>query len=142
MTLLKPLTEELSAMWSAFLGIDVEVSLKDNAQIMMVDKQSGRSLEFPQLSGGEKTALLIFTQILLCKYFSRTDFMLLDEPLEHLDAINRWALIKFLVDTTKRGYPKQLIVSTIEEPLIREYLDDKNIRINMLSKEHSVLQSF
>ena len=139
-TLLEPLTEELSAMWGAFLGIDVGVELKDDAQIMMVDKQSGTSLEFPQLSGGEKTALLIFTQILLCKYFSNTDFMLLDEPLEHLDARNRWALIKFLVDTTKRGYPKQLIVTTIEETLIREYLDDAEIKINILSREHPMIE--
>lgn len=139
-TLLEPLTQELSAMWGAFLGIDVGVELKDDAQIMMVDKQSGTSLEFPQLSGGEKTALLIFTQILLCKYFSNTDFMLLDEPLEHLDSRNRWALIKFLVDTTKRGYPKQLIVTTIEETLIREYLDDTEIKISILSREHPMIE--
>lgn len=139
-TLLEPLTEELSVMWSAFLGIDVGVELKDDAQIMVINKQTGSSLDFPQLSGGEKTALLIFTQILLCKYFSNTDFMLLDEPLEHLDARNRWALIKFLVDTTKRGYPKQLIVTTIEETLIREYLDDAEIKISILSREHPMIE--
>ena len=70
------------------------------------------------------------------KYFSNADFMLLDEPLEHLDSKNRWALIKFLVDTTKRGYPKQLIVTTFEETLIREYLDDSDIKINILSKDY------
>ncbi len=42
-TLLEPLTEELSAMWGAFLDIDVGVEFKDDAQIMMVDKQSGTS---------------------------------------------------------------------------------------------------
>ena len=84
---------------------------------------------------------MIFTQVLLCKYFSNTDFMLLDEPLEHLDARNRWALIKFLVDTTKRGYPKQLIVTTIEETLLRQYLDDMEIKINILSKEHPMIES-
>lgn len=139
-TLLAPLTEELSTMWSAFLSKDVGVELKDNAQIMMVDKQSGRGLDFPQLSGGEKTALLIFTQILLCKYFSDADFMLLDEPLEHLDARNRWALIKFLIDTSKRGYPKQLIVTTIEEMLLREYLDDAEIKMNILSREYPMIE--
>jgi len=141
-TLLEPLTGELSTMWSAFFGVDVLVSFSDDAQILihMLDRKRGTSLEFPQLSGGEKTALLIFTQVLLSKYFSSTDFMLLDEPLEHLDARNRWALIKFLVDTTKRGYPKQLIVTTIEETLIREYLDDAKIKINVLSKEHPMIE--
>ena len=41
----------------------------------------------------------------------------------------------FLVDTTKSGYPRQLIVTTIEEMLIREYLDDTEIAISVLSKK-------
>lgn len=141
-TMLEPLTQELSLMWSAFLGIEVDVQIKNDAQLRMVDPRTGSSLDFPQLSGGEKTALLIFSQILMCKYFSKADFMLLDEPLEHLDAKNRWALIKFLVDTTKRGYPKQLIVTTFEETLLREYLDDEEIKITMLSKVHPVIEVF
>jgi DNA repair exonuclease SbcCD ATPase subunit len=138
---LEPLTEELSSMWSAFMGRNVEVALKDDASVGIVDHQAGTSFEFPQLSGGEKTALLIFTQIMLSKYFSNADFMLIDEPLEHLDARNRWALIRFLVDSTRAGYPKQLVVTTIEEPLIREYLDEANVSVSILSKENAVLQS-
>ena len=133
--LLEPLTQELSLMWSAFMGRDMDVVLKDDASVEVLDRQMGAELDFPQLSGGEKTALLIFTQIMLSKYFSNADFMLIDEPLEHLDARNRWALIRFLVDSTRAGYPKQLVVTTIEEPLIREYLDEKNVRVSLLSKE-------
>ena len=133
--LLEPLTEELSAIWSSFLGMNVGVELRDDAQILTVDEKNQKSLKFPQLSGGEKTALLIFTQLMLCKYFSKANFMLLDEPLEHLDSRNRWALVKFLVDTTKSGYPRQLIVTTIEEMLVREYLDDTEIAINVLSRK-------
>ncbi len=138
--LLEPLTEELSSMWSIFLGLKVVVELAEDAQLVMIDQQTGNRLEFPQMSGGEKTALLIFTQMVLSKYFSNADFMLLDEPLEHLDAKNRWALIKFLVDTTKRGYPKQLIVTTFEETLLREYLDDSDIKINILSQDHPIIE--
>ncbi len=138
--LLEPLTAKLSSMWSAFLGMKVSVELKEDAQIAMTDMQTGNILEFPQMSGGEKTALLIFTQIVLSKYFSNADIMLLDEPLEHLDAKNRWALIKFLVDTTKQGYPKQLIVTTFEETLLREYIDDSDIKISILSKEYPITE--
>lgn len=139
-SLLRPLTKELSTMWSTFLNVDVDVEMKSDAQLIMIDKQTGASLEFPQLSGGEKTALLIFTQVLLCKYFANTDFMLLDEPLEHLDARNRFALIRYLVDTTKFGYPKQLIVTTIEESLIREYLDEAAVKISILSRKHELVE--
>ncbi len=137
--LLEPLTEELSTVWSAFLGVEVEVSLKDDAQILIADESRRASLEFPQLSGGEKTALLIFTQVLLCKYFSSADFMMMDEPLEHLDARNKWALMKYLVDTTSSAHLKQLIVTTIEEPLVREYLDHEGVSISLLSKGHAVV---
>ena len=135
--LLGPLTQELSAVWSAFLGTDVAVSLRSDAQIVIEDKSRHASLEFPQLSGGEKTALLIFTQMLLCKYFSNCDFMMMDEPLEHLDSRNRWALLRYLVDTMNSGYLKQLIVTTIEEALIREYLDDRLVTVELLSRERS-----
>jgi len=135
--LLGPLTLELSALWSAFLSTDVAVSLRSDAQIVIEDKFRNASLEFPQLSGGEKTALLIFTQMLLCKYFSNSDFMMIDEPLEHLDSKNRWALMRYLVDTMSLGYLKQLIVTTIEEPLVREYLDDRVVTVELLSRERS-----
>jgi exonuclease SbcC len=139
--LLEPLTQELSFMWSAFMGKNVEVVLKDDASVGILDHRTGTSLGFPQLSGGEKTALLIFTQIMLSKYFSNADFMLIDEPLEHLDARNRWALIKFLVDSCRAGYPRQLIVTTIEEPLIREYLHDAQVTVRVLSQENSAVQT-
>jgi DNA repair exonuclease SbcCD ATPase subunit len=135
--LLGPLTEELSGLWSTFVSGDVAVSLRTDAQIVVEDKSRNASLEFPQLSGGEKTALLIFTQMLLCKYFSNSDFMMIDEPLEHLDPRNRWALLRYLVDTMDSGYLSQLIVTTIEEPLIREYLDDEAVTVEVLSKERS-----
>jgi exonuclease SbcC len=140
--LLGPLVEELSGIWSVFLGTEVGVNLMEDAQIRIIDKQSGNTFEFPQISGGEKTALLIFTQICLSKYFSRADFMMLDEPLEHLDAKNRWALIKFIVDSTKSGYPKQVIVNTFEETLLREYLDDAKIKVNFLSKDYPIIDEF
>jgi len=88
--------------------------------------------KFPQLSGGEKTILLILTHVLLCKYFSKSDFMLLDEPLEHLDPKNRWAVINFLVESCGKGFPDQLIVTTIEESVLREYLEEPTVRVTAL----------
>lgn len=127
--MLTPLTEELSKMWSRFLGRSVNVEMGDKFELRIIDKKYEKPFEFPQLSGGEKTALLILTQIVLCKYFSDSDFMLIDEPLEHLDSRNRWALINFLVQSCKKGFPEQLVVTTIEESFLREYLSDPSVQV-------------
>ena len=129
--LLEPLTNELSNTWSKFLGIEVVVRIKDNAQLVVVNTENKTELEFPQLSGCEKTALLIITQVSLSQSFSDANFMLLDEPLEHLDARNRWSLVRFLVDAARQGNPQQLIVTTVEESLIREYIDEPDIKIEV-----------
>ena len=127
--MLNPLTGELSKMWSRFLGRPVNVEMGNKFELRIIDKKYEKPFEFPQLSGGEKTALLILTQIVLCKYFSDSDFMLIDEPLEHLDSRNRWALINFLVQSCKRDFPAQLVVTTIEESFIREYLSDPSVQV-------------
>ena len=130
--MLAPLMDELSTMWSSFMNKPVKVQMGDKCELSIVDERYHEPFKFPQLSGGEKTALLILTHILLCKHFSDSDFMLLDEPLEHLDSRNRWALVNFLVQSCKRSAPEQLIVTTIEEPYTREYLDDPIVTVSRL----------
>lgn len=130
--MLAPLMDELSTMWSRFMNAPVKVQMGDRCELSIVDDRYHAPFKFPQLSGGEKTALLILTHILLCKHFSDSDFMLLDEPLEHLDSRNRWALVNFLVQSCKRSAPEQLIVTTIEEPYTREYLDDPIVTVTRL----------
>lgn len=131
-TSLSPMTKELSKMWGRFLGSPVNIELGDNLELRIHDERYDVPFEFPQLSGGEKTALLILTQILFCEQFSGSDFMLIDEPLEHLDSRNQWSLINFLVQSCKRGFPKQLVITTIEEPSLREYLDDPDVQVTSL----------
>jgi DNA repair exonuclease SbcCD ATPase subunit len=130
--MLAPLMKELSTMWSQFMNTSVEVEMGDKCELSIIDKRYHAPFKFPQLSGGEKTALLILTHMLLCKHFSDSDFMLLDEPLEHLDARNRWALVNFLIQSCKRGAPEQLVVTTIEEPYIREYMEDPLVKVTRL----------
>jgi len=140
-SVLGPLMSELSRELSRFLQMEVDARLKHDAQLAILDKRARQELIFPQLSGGEKTALLVFTQMFLCKYFSNADFMLLDEPLEHLDPDNRRGLIDFLVASGKAGYPKQLIITTFEETLLRQHFDDPRIRITYLSRDHPPVSS-
>lgn len=131
-TSLSPITKELSNMWGRFLSSPVNIELGDNLELKIHNERYNVPFEFPQLSGGEKTALLILTQVLLCEKFSGSDFMLIDEPLEHLDSRNQWSLINFLIQSCKRGFPKQLVITTIEEPVLREYIDAPDVQVTSL----------
>ena len=131
-SMLAPLTQELSRLWSNYMNTEVKIELGSKFELNIIDPRFSRPFTFSQLSGGEKTALLILTHVLLCKYFSDSDFMLLDEPLEHLDSRNRWALINFLVQSCTRGFPDQLIITTIEEPYVREYLGSESVQVMKL----------
>jgi exonuclease SbcC len=130
--MIAPLMKELSTMWSSFMNNPIEVEMGEKCELNIIDKRYHLPFKFPQLSGGEKTALLILTHILLCKNFSDVDFMLLDEPLEHLDSRNRWSLVNFLIQSCTRGVPEQLIITTIEEPFIREYMDNPIVKVTKL----------
>jgi len=127
--MLAPLTDELSRMWSNFMGTSVQVELGNKFDLNIIDGRYQEPFRFSQLSGGERTALLILTHVLLCKYFSDSDFMLLDEPLEHLDSKNRWALINYLVQSCNKGFPEQLIITTIEESYVREYVGSPSVQV-------------
>jgi len=91
-----------------------------------------KQLGFSQLSGGEKTVLLILARVLMCAMFSSVDFMMIDEPLEHLDSRNRRSVLNFLVAATRGGLIKQAIVTTFEESLVRKYLDRDLAKITYL----------
>lgn len=86
-------------------------------------KKGKNRYEFDMLSGGERTALYILTRILLNNLMSKSKFLLIDEPFEHLDSINRKYLRDFLSDSIKKGYISQLIITTYEETLTRTFLE-------------------
>jgi DNA repair exonuclease SbcCD ATPase subunit len=86
-------------------------------------KEGENIYDFDMLSGGERTALYILTRILLNNLISKSNFLLIDEPFEHLDSMNRKYLRDFLDDSIKKGYIFQLIITTYEETLTRTFLD-------------------
>jgi DNA repair exonuclease SbcCD ATPase subunit len=86
-------------------------------------------LDLRQLSGGEKTALLIQLHTIMAHHFSQSDFLMIDEPLEHLDPVNRRSLIRFLVDAFHHQIFGQAIIATFEESLIRKYQSNEGVNI-------------
>ncbi|MFZ1631047.1 MAG: AAA family ATPase, partial [Anaerolineae bacterium] len=126
---LQPIYAQVSKVWAAFSG-------KENWQVKLDEKgmptltsREGRTFDLSQFSGGEKTALLLMLHTIIAQHFSKSDFLLVDEPLEHLDPINRRSLVRFLIDASKRGSFKQALVATFEESLLRKYMSEEGVHI-------------
>ncbi len=92
-------------------------------------KQRIEHCEYLDRQRREKTALLIMLHTIIAHHFSRSGFLLIDEPLEHLDPINRRSLIRFLVGAYRRGSFEQAIVATFEESLIRKYMSEEGVNV-------------
>lgn len=129
---LVPIYKNISYLWNKFKPESSwQVELDDDGTMLM--KEKGGKIYFNQLSGGEKTVLLVLARALICKSLSDVDFLMIDEPLEHLDIRNRRSLLNFLVEASKKEVILQLLVTTFEETLIRKFYTNKNIQIIYLN---------
>jgi DNA repair exonuclease SbcCD ATPase subunit len=123
---------QIARLWGAFTGEEEWQIALDGKGLPTLENEIGRKFDMHQLSGGEKTALLIMLHTIIAHNFSQSDFIMVDEPLEHLDPVNRRSLIRFLVQSYRRGMFKQAIVATFEESLIRKYLSEDGVKIVMV----------
>lgn len=95
-------------------------------------EDTGTKYKYEDLSGGEKTVLLVLTRVLICKAFSNVGFLMIDEPLEHLDVRNRRSLINFLSMANEKNIIPQMIVTTFEETLLRKHFYDQKVKTEFL----------
>ncbi len=125
---------QIALLWNRFRP---ESSWKVRFEIdgTMVLDGDRASIHFSNLSGGEKTVLLVLARVIICKMLSEVDFLMIDEPLEHLDIRNRRSLLNFLVQAIKKQIIPQLIVTTFEESLTRKYFEDENVNTILLKKK-------
>jgi exonuclease SbcC len=125
---LNPIMREITHIWNhIFKNLNCKVSFDDNLN-PIIKKDSGE-IDFKNLSGGEKTVLLILSRSLILHNFSRASFLLLDEPLEHLDVENRRLIIKYLENFCKSGLIDQLIITTFEETLTRRLKTESEVNL-------------
>lgn len=121
--------DQVAQVWRAFAGRgNWQVEL-DHEGVPILRDADNRQFDLSQFSGGEKTALLVILHTIIAQHFSETDFLLVDEPLEHLDPVNRRSLVQFLINAYRRGRFRQAIVATFEESLIRKYMSDDDVKI-------------
>ena len=123
-----PVYNEMESVWNNILKEQESVIRFDDKSIPILYR-SGRKLEANQLSGGEKMAMFIIMRTVLCRKFTSSNFMMLDEPLEHLDANNRQLIIQFLVESFDKGWIDQLFVTTFEESVLRKFADRAQVNI-------------
>lgn len=119
---------EITNVWNEFMNEDKTKIRLDKRTVPSLARAE-HEFSLSQLSGGEKTVLLTIIRTILCSFFTNVDFMLLDEPLEHLDLINREVMIDFLVESYRKGKINQLLVTTFEESVIRKYGQDPNVSL-------------
>ena len=122
--------QQIADLWSSFTGVSGwEVEMDPQGYPTVINPEFDLKLDMRQLSGGEKTALLIMLHTIIAHHFSQSEFLMIDEPLEHLDPINRRSLIRFLVDAYRHRVFGQSIIATFEEALIRKYQSMEGVNI-------------
>jgi hypothetical protein len=116
---IEPLATELAKRWNEVWPDRPKIRLDDTGAVI-ADAQ-GAQLNMVDLSGGERAVAMILLRILAAQAASRCPFLLLDEPLEHLDPTNRRMLANLLSSVGRVGTTgtRQLIVTTYEETVAR-----------------------
>jgi len=125
--------KQIADLWSSFREDDGwKIEYTSTGYPMIISEGEATRLDLRQLSGGEKTALLIMVNTIMAHHFSKSDFLMIDEPLEHLDPINRRSLIKFLVQAYHHRIFGQAIIATFEESLLRKYQSSEGVNIILM----------
>jgi DNA repair exonuclease SbcCD ATPase subunit len=112
-----PLTNEVQKRWSSVWRREPLIMDPTGALSLNFGEEP---VPFSEFSGGQRTIAQILVRILALQMATRSPFLILDEPLEHLDPRNRRLLASLLVrasegETTLR----QVLVTTYEESVTR-----------------------
>lgn len=121
--------EQIAAVWNNFIQHGRWHMRFDTDGNPVLSEETEREFEFEQFSGGEKTALLVIIHTVIAHYFSKCNFLLVDEPLEHLDPVNRRSLIRFFMIAHHNKFFDQALITTYEESLVRKYIAKENVNI-------------
>jgi len=112
---------EVARAWERFSGwTGVQLAAGPKGKLAL--QRPERALELAQLSGGERAAFLALLHAQLGRHFGRGGFLLLDEPLEHLDAENGRRLLEHLQQMCRDGLLTQVVLATVEAEVVQAVL--------------------
>lgn len=124
---IEPLTAEVFSRWKQIFGDRGALQMSPDGTLTI--ERNGHLIQFKDFSPGERMVAMLAVRFLTVSVSTRADFMLMDEPLEHLDPANR-RIFAGVIARSARPVP-QLIVTTYEEPLVRrltEMVNDVDVR--------------
>ncbi len=114
-----PLAREVEKTWPE-LWQDDALTMAPSGELAV--NVAGMPIPFSEFSGGQRTVAQILVSLLALEMATRCPFLILDEPLEHLDAVHRRSLVNLLVKATSANGPlRQVIVTTYEETVTRRF---------------------
>lgn len=118
---IEPLVAEVARRWKETFG---RGGLQLSADGRITRKVGSRTLDFGSLSGGERVWALLVARLLIASASTRSPFVWLDEPLEHLDPRLRRIVAGTLAMACSRAGLRQVIVTTYEAPIAQQLMDD------------------
>lgn len=121
--------DQIAKIWNNFIQYGKWHLRFDADGNPILNQDESRDFDLTQFSGGEKTALLVMIHTIIAHHFSKCNFLMVDEPLEHLDPNNRRSLMGFFIAACQNKYFDQALITTYEESLVRKYISDKNVNI-------------
>jgi DNA repair exonuclease SbcCD ATPase subunit len=124
---IEPLAAEVSSRWKLIFGDRGALQMSPDGTLNI--QHNGQRIQFKDFSPGERMVAMLAVRFLTVSVSTSATFMLMDEPLEHLDPANRRVIAAMIARSARPV--RQLIVTTYEEPLVRrltEMVNDVDIR--------------
>jgi len=118
---LEPITQQLSSRWKSFWAGSHGLHLSAAGTLSL--ERGDRRIPWAHMSGGERVIGLLMVRLVAMAMTTRSRFLLLDEPLEHLDPRNRRMVSSMLVQASGPEQFDQILVTTYEEPVARRLAD-------------------
>lgn len=112
-----PLAREFEKRWGEIWASD-SVQMTESGELVL--KSAERDVPYAQFSGGQRTVAQVLLRLLAVTMVTRCPFLVLDEPLEHLDPRTRRIIASLLVRATSPDSSlDQVVVTTYEESVTR-----------------------
>ena len=137
---IQPLAREIDERWGQIFPGRGRLSTQSTGAVSR--ELAGESLpDSRSRSTGERIGLVIVLRLLVLETMTKADFCWLDEPLEHLDPDSRRKVAGILARASSIGAPKQIVVTTYEEPLARRVQERDPHNVALVYVRPSAAQS-
>lgn len=113
-----PLEDAITNGWGQFFTSDGRIALNEQGTIELI-QPDGMRLGYEQLSGGQQTLATLTMRLSLISAATTLNCLWADEPLEHLDPINRRRAANLLINAAQKSGTRQVLTTTYEEEIAR-----------------------